>query len=581
MITLTGIPASSGIIIGKAFLFDIGRFKVEKRKIAFTMVEVEVHHFKEAILKTREEIKKLEEKVQQNIGQDIAKIFSAHLSILEDPLLILDVAQKIREEAVCAEYALEYVLQNIADNFSIMEDEYFRERAVDVFDIGRRILHHLMGVDRITVEDLTEKVIIIAHELSPSDTAHMHGSNVIGFVTEIGGKTSHAAIMARALEIPAVVGLKEITCQVRNDATIIIDGSRGTVIINPDKKTIEKYSHKQKEYSAFKEGLSCLRDLPAQTEDGFRVLLSANIGTAEEIDVIKREGAEGIGLYRTEYLYLERADLPSEEEQFNAYQAVVMRLVPCPTVIRTVDLGGDKFLTHMDLPIETNPFLGLRAIRLCLKYPDIFKTQIRAILRASNYGKVQLMFPLISEIDEFRQAKSILLSAISELDRENIPFDRNIQIGIMVETPSAALIADRLAKEVDFFSIGTNDLIQYTMAIDRVNEEVSALYKPFHPAILRLIKMTIDAAHNEGKWVGMCGEMAGDPFFTVLLIGLGLDEFSMSGGSIARIKKIIRATRLYEAKTFADEIMQITSAGEVQEILEKTMIKRFGNILEM
>jgi phosphotransferase system enzyme I (PtsI) len=581
MITLTGIPASSGIIIGKAFLFDIGRFKVEKRKIAFTMIEVEVHHFKEAILKTREEIKKLEEKVQQNIGQDIAKIFSAHLSILEDPLLILDVAQKIREEAVCAEYALEYVLQNIADNFSIMEDEYFRERAVDVFDIGRRILHHLMGVDRITVEDLTEKVIIIAHELSPSDTAHMHGSNVIGFVTEIGGKTSHAAIMARALEIPAVVGLKEITCQVRNDATIIIDGSRGTVIINPDKKTIEKYSHKQKEYSAFKEGLSCLRDLPAQTEDGFRVLLSANIGTAEEIDVIKREGAEGIGLYRTEYLYLERADLPSEEEQFNAYQAVVMRLVPCPTVIRTVDLGGDKFLTHMDLPIETNPFLGLRAIRLCLKYPDIFKTQIRAILRASNYGKVQLMFPLISEIDEFRQAKSILLSAISELDRENIPFDRNIQIGIMVETPSAALIADRLAKEVDFFSIGTNDLIQYTMAIDRVNEEVSALYKPFHPAILRLIKMTIDAAHNEGKWVGMCGEMAGDPFFTVLLIGLGLDEFSMSGGSIARIKKIIRATRLYEAKTFADEIMQITSAGEVQEILEKTMIKRFGNILEM
>ncbi|MDI6780693.1 MAG: phosphoenolpyruvate--protein phosphotransferase [bacterium] len=581
MITLTGIPASSGIVIGKAFLFDIGRFKVEKRKIASTQIEVEVYHFKGAILKTREEIKRLEEKVQQNIGADIAKIFGAHLAMLEDPLLVLDVAQKIREESVCAEYALECVLQNIANNFSIMEDEYFRERAMDVYDVGRRILHNLIGVDRLSVEDLIEKVIIIARELSPSDTAHMHDSNVIGFVTEIGGKTSHAAIMARALEIPAVVGLKEITYQVRNNETIIIDGSHGIVIINPDKETKGKYARKQEEYLAFKEGLSCLRDLPAQTEDGFRVLLSANIGTAEEIEVIKREGAEGIGLYRTEYLYLERTDLPTEEEQFNAYQSVVKKIVPCPTVIRTVDLGGDKFLTHLDLPIEQNPFLGLRAIRLCLKYPEIFKVQIRAILKASNYGRVQIMFPLISEIDEFQQAKTILLSVMEELEQEKIPFDRNIQIGIMVETPSAALIADRLAKEVDFFSIGTNDLIQYTMAIDRVNEEVSALYKPFHPAILRLIKMTIDAAHNEGKWVGMCGEMAGDPFFTILLLGLGLDEFSMSGGSIARIKKIIRAVRLDEAKAFADEIMRITSAAEVQKVLEEIMTKRFGNILEM
>lgn len=581
MNTLTGIPASYGIAIGKAFLFDIGKFKVEKRKIPFTQIEVEVQHFKEAVLITKKEIKKLEEKVQQNIGTDIAKIFSAHLSMLEDPVLILDVAQKIREESVCAEYALECVLQNIANNFSIMEDEYFRERAVDIFDIGRRILHNLMGVVRVSVEDLIEKVIIVAHELSPSDTAHMHNSNVLGFVTEIGGRTSHAAIMARALEIPAVVGLREITCHVRNNEIIIIDGSHGTIIVNPDKETINKYSRKQEEYYTFKEGLASLRDLSAQTEDGFRVLLSANIGTTEEIDMIKREGAEGIGLYRTEYLYLERTDLPSEEEQFNAYQAVMMGVAPCPTVIRTVDLGGDKFLTHLELPIEPNPFLGLRAIRLCLKYPDIFKVQMRAILRASNYGKVRIMFPLISEIDEFYQAKAILLSVMEELEQENIPFDRKIQVGIMIETPSAALTADRLAKEVDFFSIGTNDLIQYTMAIDRVNEEVAALYKPFHPAILRLIKMTIDAAHNEGKWVGMCGEMAGDPLFTILLLGLGLDEFSMSGSSISRIKKIIRAVRLDEAKAFADEIMQITSATEVQEVLEKMMIQRFGNILEM
>ncbi|MBU1753017.1 phosphoenolpyruvate--protein phosphotransferase [bacterium] len=581
MITLTGISASSGIAIGKAFLFDIGIFNVEKRKITSTQIEVEVHHFKEAVLRTREEIKRLEEKVQRNIGVDIAKIFSAHLLVLEDPLLILDVAQKIREERVCAEYALESVSKNISDNFSAMEDEYFRERAVDVFDICRRILHNLTGVVRISIEDLTEKVIIIAHELSPSDTAHMHDGNVIGFVTEIGGKTSHSAIMARAIEIPAVVGIKEITYQVRNNDTVIIDGSHGTVIINPDKKTLEEYYRRQNEYCIFREGLSWLRDLPAQTDDGYRVLLSANIGTEEEVDVIKREGAEGIGLYRTEYLFLERTDLPTEEEQFNVYKNVVMKVAPCPAVIRTMDLGGDKFLTQLNLSIEMNPFLGLRAIRLSLRYPEIFKVQLRAILRTSHYGKVQIMFPLISEIEEFQQAKSILLSVMEDLEKENIPFDRNIQIGMMVETPAAALVADRLAKEVDFFSIGTNDLIQYTMAIDRVNEEVASLYKPFHPAILRLIKMTIDAAHKEGKWVGMCGEMAGDPLFTLLLLGLGLDEFSMSGSSILRIKKIIRAVQLDEAKVFADEIMQITSATEVQKTLEEMMTKRFGNILEI
>ncbi|MFH1096167.1 MAG: phosphoenolpyruvate--protein phosphotransferase [Candidatus Desantisbacteria bacterium] len=581
MIILSGIHASPGIVIGKAFLFDIGSYRVEKREIVSTQIEVEVHHFKEAILKTKEEIKKIEEKVQKSMGTDIAKIFSAHLMVLDDPLLILDVAQKIREEKVCAEYALECVLQNIANNFSAMDDEYLRERAVDVFDIGRRILHNLMGVVRMSVEDLTEEVILVAHELSPSDTAHMHDGNVIGFVTEIGGKTSHAAIMARALEIPAVVGLRDITYRLRNNDTIVIDGSHGVVIINPDKETLNEYSRRQDEYRTFKEGLSWLRDLPAQTEDGFRVLLSANIGKSEEIEVVKREGAEGIGLYRTEYLYLDREDLPSEDEQFNEYKNVLLNLSPCPVIIRTIDLGGDKFCTSIELPMEVNPFLGLRAIRLCLRHLDIFKVQLRAILRASNYGKAQIMFPLITEIAELEQAKSCLFAAMKELDEENIPFDRHIQIGVMIETPSAALIADRLATEVDFFSIGTNDLIQYTLAIDRINEEVAHLYKPFHPAVLRLIKMTIDAAHKEGKWVGMCGEMAGEPLYAVLLLGLGLDEFSMSGGSISKIKKIIRATRLDEAKAFANEIMQLTSSNEVWDALNKTMMERFGNILEI
>ena len=376
MITLNGIHASPGIVIGKAFLFDIGSYRVEKKEIASIQIEIEVYHFKEAVLKTKEEIKKIEEKVQKSMGVDIAKIFSAHLMVLEDPLLVLDVAQKIREEKVCAEYALECVLQNIANSFSAMDDEYLRERAVDVFDIGRRILHNIIGVVRMNVEDLTEEVILVAHELSPSDTAHMHDGKVIGFVTEIGGKTSHAAIMARALEIPAVVGLKDITFRLRNNDTIIIDGSHGVVIINPDKETLNEYSHRQDEYCAFKEGLTWLRDLPAQTEDGFRVLLSANIGKSEEIEVVKREGAEGIGLYRTEYLYLDREDLPSEEEQFNEYKAVLLNLYPCPVVIRTIDLGGDKFCTSIELPLEVNPFLGLRAIRLCLRHPDIFKVQL-------------------------------------------------------------------------------------------------------------------------------------------------------------------------------------------------------------
>jgi phosphotransferase system enzyme I (PtsI) len=581
MIALKGIPASPGIVIGKVFLFDIGNFRVEKKFIPSDQIEVEVHHFKEAVIKAREEIKELEEKVRKEMGVDYAKIFSAHLLVLEDPLLILDVVQKIREERVCSEYALEEVLKKLAESFSSLEDEYFRDRAVDVFDIGRRILQNLTGVTRIGMEDLEEEVIVVAHELAPSDTVHMHNGKVLGFVTEVGGRTSHAAIMARALEIPAVVGLKEITYRVRNNDIIIINGTQGIVIIRPDELTLEEYRQKQKEYKTFKEGLSWLRDLPAQTEDGYRVLLSGNIELPEEIEVIKREGAEGVGLYRTEFLYLDRTDIPTEEEQFEAYRKVVEGVAPYPTVIRTLDLGGDKFFSSIELPKEVNPFLGLRAIRLCLRYPEIFKTQLKAILRASSIGKVQIMFPMISEIEEFKKAKEILVCAMQELEETNIPFDKNIEVGIMIETPAAALTADTLAEEVDFFSIGTNDLIQYTIAIDRINEEVAELYKPFHPAILRLIKRTIEAGHRKGKWVGMCGEMAADPLFTMLLLGLGLDEFSMAGSSLPKVKEIIRSVRLDDAVVLANEIMQLTTGSDVESMLKEEMWKRFGDILEI
>jgi len=580
MIKLKGVGASPGIVIGKAYVLDMTKLKISPKKILDEEVEVQINNFKEAVSRTEKEIIRVRDKVQEEMGEEYANIFEAHLLVLKDPLLIFEVSERIRKDHINVEYALWEVLEMITGNISGLEDEYMRERVVDIYDIGRRILENLMGTTSVPFWELKEDAIVIAHNLTPSDTSHMYQGKIIGFATDIGGQTSHTAIMARALEIPAVVGLRDISFRVKSGDILIIDGSHGVVIINPDEETIEEYERKKRLFDEFKAGLAWLRDLPGQTNDGYRIDIAANIELPEEVEVVINEGAEGIGLYRTEFLYLDRADLPDEEEQLEAYQQVISQMNPFPVTIRTLDVGGDKFLSHLGTPPEVNPFLGLRAIRLCLRHKDMFKTQLRALLRASTFGRLRIMFPMISDLEELREAKKILDEVKQELKIEKICFDPNIELGAMIETPSAAMISDILANEVDFFSIGTNDLIQYTIAIDRVNEQLIHLYNPLHPAILRLINYTIESAHKRGKWVGMCGEMAGDPLFTVILVGMGLDELSMACTSIPKVKEVIRSINIPEAKELVQKILKLERADEIEGLLKEVMYKKFAHVLE-
>ena len=582
-----GISASPGIAIGKACLFgSLPRAKVKSREIASDEVEREIELFKEAIAATRHQIEEVKNKVSAEIGQEQAGIFGAHLLILEDPFLVIDVIEKVKKEKINVEYALWKVLDKITKNFALFDDEYIRERAIDIEDIGSRILDNLIKSEpralTHTLKELDEEVIIVAHSLAPSDTAQMHKKKVLAFVTDVGGRTSHSAIMARALEIPAVVGLGDITSCVENGDILVVDGGNGEILVNPDESTLTKYKQLAKEYSDFLAGFSRLRDLPAQTRDGYRVELAANVEISEEIEHSREHGAEGIGLYRTEFLYLNRPDLPSEEEQTEAYSKALKAVYPHPVIIRTLDIGGDKFVPCLTNGEEDpNPFLGLRAIRLCLKNKKLFKTQLRAILRASIHGNLKIIFPMIATLNELREAKLILGEVRTELAQKDIPINNNIEVGIMVETPSAVLIADVLAREADFFSIGTNDLIQYTLACERGNERVAYLYNPLHPAILRSIKMTIDAGHRQGKWVGMCGEMAGNPLFAVLLLGLGLDGFSMAGIVVSEIKEIIREVTIEEAIGLASEILSLGDVTEVENLIYARLTSRFGRIFEM
>lgn len=568
---LKGLPAAPGITIGKAHLIDSEDFTISKRHIRESDLPDEINRFQDALIKTRNEILKIKDKISKEMGAEHGEIFSAHLLVLEDTMLIEEVISMMKKERIGVEYVFLDVLRKYIRVFSKMDDEYLKERISDINDVGKRVLRNLLGAKQISLTNLKEKVIIIAYDLSPSDTAVMHKKNVIGFATDIGGRTSHTAIMAKSLEIPAVVGLEKITRIVRNGDALIVDGNRGIIIAEPQKKTRDRYLAEKKKYEKLERELLTLKNLPCETLDGHRIELSANMEMPEEIPSVIKHGADGIGLYRSEFFYINRVDLPTEEEQFKAYKEVAKKLAPKPVIIRTLDLGGDKFLSQLEIPREMNPFLGWRAIRFCLARPDIFKIQLRAILRASAYGNLKIMYPMISGVGELRQANAILEEVKGQLKKEKIRFAKNIEIGAMIEIPSAALTSDILAKEVDFFSIGTNDLIQYALAVDRVNEKIAYLYEPAHPAILRLIKNVIDNGHKEGIWVGMCGEMAGDPALTLILLGLGLDEFSTSPILLPEIKKMIRAFRLPEAKKMAEKALTFNTGKEVEEFARRKL----------
>jgi len=569
MISFKGIAASDGIAIAKVFKLEEPNLEVTSSKV--TNVEEEVKVFEAAILKTVADLEKIKEKAKISLGEEEALVFDAHINMVNDPELTGQTKEKINSEQVNAAFAFDGVANGFVAMFEAMDNEYFRERAADIKDIKKRMLSHLLGVALNDPSAINEEVVVVAYDLTPSDTAQLDRNYVKGFATNIGGRTSHSAIMARSLEIPAIVGMGSILEDTQDGEVVILDGLAGVVIPNPTEDMIAEYEGKIAEYQAMKEELKKLKDEPTITKDGHQVELAANIGTPEDAKGATANGAEGVGLYRTEFLYMDRSDLPTEDEQFEAYKAVLVEMKDKPVVVRTLDIGGDKELPYLQLPHEMNPFLGYRALRICLDRPDLFKTQLRALLRASIYGKLYVMFPMVATLDEFRDAKAALLDAKAELVAEGIDVSDDIQIGMMVEIPAAAILADQFAKEVDFFSIGTNDLIQYSMAADRMSEKVSYLYQPYNPSILRLIKMVIDASHKEGKWTGMCGEMGGDTMAIPLLLGMGLDEFSMSASSILAARKQISQLSRAEMAEMAEVALNMSTVDEVIELVKKSV----------
>ncbi|MBM4330140.1 MAG: phosphoenolpyruvate--protein phosphotransferase [Deltaproteobacteria bacterium] len=572
---IKGIGVTPAIIIGKAYLLDRGKIEAPARVIPEPQILQEVARFREAVEESKKQLRLAKEKL---LHEDVAGptyILDVHLLLLEDKNLIENTEKTIKQSWINAEWALKINLERVRKVFNNIDDEYLKSRKTDIDYIGERILRNLMGKDKETISQIKEEVIIVAHDLSPADTAQMAKDKVTAFVTDMGGKTSHTAIMARSLEIPAVVGSETATHHINTGDTLIVDGLTGVVVVNPSPEIIQEYKERQRARQKMERELFQYRDLPAETLDGYRVKVLANIELVEEIPSVLQHGAEGIGLYRTEYLYLNRKDLPSEEDHFQAYKKVVEATHPHSAVIRTLDIGGDKFMSHMDLAEEMNPAMGLRAVRFSLKEVDIFKVQLRAILRSSAYGKVKLMVPMISGATEIREVKKILTEVRLSLTAEGIPFDPQMEIGIMIEVPSAVTIADILAKEVDFFSVGTNDLIQYSLAIDRVNESVTHLYEPLHPAILRLVKEVVKAAHGAGIKVAMCGEMAGEPLYVPILLGLELDELSMNVLSIFRVKKILRAYTLRECKSLVNASLNLSTPEEIEELVYASLRIKF------
>lgn len=573
---LKGIVASPGIAIGKVFLVDRDHLELSHYNLTTDEeIDFEIERFKKAVEESRAQLLSAKKDVSKKKFKEAQYIIDTHILLLQDKVLMDNIIKTIKQEKVDAALALKNAVEGLRKHLSEINDEYMRERTSDIDYIEKRLLRNLTGRKSDIITKSKEKIIIVANDLSPADTVNLNVNEVLGFLIDCGGKTSHTAIIARALKMPAVVGLKDITRRVKTGDTIIVDGIHGVVIIHPSSEKLLQYNQQKIQYDELEMELFKYRDLPAETEDGFRIKLLANIEIIEELSSVVDYGAEGIGLYRTEFLYLNRKELPSEDEQFELYKKVTEKVFPNPVTIRTLDIGGDKFMSQLDLAEEINPVMGLRAIRFCLKEVSIFKTQLRAILRASSYGKVKIMFPMISGIEEVRQIKKILNEVKQELKGEKKAFDQDIQIGIMVEVPSAGTIADLLAREVNFFSIGTNDLIQYSLAIDRVNEQVSYLYEPLHPAVLRLLRNIINSAHDCGITVSMCGEMAGEPLYMPILLGLGIDELSMNVMALLRVKRVLRSLTYKDSQNFIDEVFKLSTAQEIETVLKKEINKKF------
>ncbi|MCR4440278.1 MAG: phosphoenolpyruvate--protein phosphotransferase [bacterium] len=578
--TLQGIAASPGIAIGKAFVLGGDVVHIFPRDLSEEEVPTEIERLKRAVEQARQELERIRHEVGRDLGEESAKVFEAHQLMLEDEVVIDETIRRIRSERKNADLIFYEVMRAMQSSLASGGDEYLRARAADVRDVKRRVIRHIQGQRPDHLAPLAEPAIIVASDLSPSDTVSLDKAKVLGFATDLGGRTSHAAILARSLELPSVVGLRRISAVVQTGDMMILDGLRGTVVIHPSPEVIEEYRRRRAEFAQLQQRLERLRELPARTLDGKDVELSANIEFPEEIDSVVAHGAQGVGLFRTEYLYLSGKGLPTEEEQYNAYRMVVEGVAPNPVIIRTFDLGGDKIAEEGNGQPEANPFLGRRAIRICLEHTELFKTQLRAILRASAHGQARLLLPMISSLDELLQAKRVIAEVKKELDEQGLDYDRDLELGIMIEVPSAALTADQLAAEVDFLSIGTNDLIQYTLAADRGNQRVAHLFEAYHPAVLRLIKHVVEAGHERGIWVGMCGEMASDPLAAMLLVGLDLDELSVSPLDLPRVKEIVRAISYEDARKVAEEVLRLRSAADIKAYLQGVMRQKFPDLLE-
>ncbi len=568
---IKGIAASAGVAVSKVFKLQHPELNITR--LDGQDVETELKRLHDAIEDAKKDIASIKEKAVGKLTDEDLAIFDAHLMVASDPEFVSQIEDMIKNDAVNADFAIDSVATMFVGMFEGMDDPYFKERAADIKDVTYRITTKVLGLKIPDLSIIDEEVVIVAEDLTPSDTAQLDRKYVKGFATEIGGRTSHSAIMARSLEIPAVVGAGSLLDTIEHGDEIILDAIEGAIIFNPTDAQKEEYAAKGKAYEEHKESLKVLKDAESITTDGHKVELAGNIGTPADVDSVLTNGGEGVGLYRTEFLYMDSQQLPTEEEQYVAYKTVLEKMNPGRVVVRTLDIGGDKELPYLDMPEEMNPFLGYRAVRMTLDRPEIFRTQLRALLRASVHGKLSIMFPMIATLDEFRAAKALFEDEKKNLSKEGQAYSDDIELGIMVEIPAVAILADQFAKEVDFFSIGTNDLIQYSMAADRMNERVSYLYQPYSPSILRLIKNTIDGGHKEGIWVGMCGEMAGDEKAIPLLLGLGLDEFSMSATSILEARSIVRNLSYSDMQVLTDKALNASTTDEVLALLDEATNK--------